>query len=140
MKEMLFGYLEKRFGIPASVFAEHEFYAASKGRVYIGPKKAISEPNVVSVGMLAARISRTVKPSTNLLQLFGRHATKNTIKLDRENTLKYVRGEDIEVETDATGGYVLLAYKGSPIGCGFLEKGSVKNLLPKAKRAQLKFL
>lgn len=140
MKKMLFGYLEERFGIPGSVFAGHEFYSASKGRVYLGPKKTISSPEPVSVGMLAARIGRAVKPSTNLLQLFGRHATKNIIKLDRKNTLKYVNGEDIEVETDATDGYVLLTYKNSSIGCGFLKGKKVGNLLPKAKRARLKFL
>ena len=94
MKSELLEYLEERFGISRSAFQNFEFYAASRGRIFLGPKKMIPSPEPVSVGILAARTGNAIKPTTNLLQLFGRHADKNIINLDPENLRKYANGHD----------------------------------------------
>ncbi|MBU0533120.1 hypothetical protein KKB44_06525 [Candidatus Micrarchaeota archaeon] len=141
MKTEFLTYLQERFGIPANLFDDFEFYGASKGRVYLGPKSAISSPEPVSVGFLAARIGNSIKPSTNLIQLFGKYATKNIINLNKENTIKYANGEDVIIDSkEFTDGYVILSYQGSPLGCGHAKGKTITNLLPKAKRLQLKFL
>src|SRR5512143_126318 len=141
---MVGSYLEERFGIGHEDLGGFGLYMASKGRVYLGPEKAIDRPRVVTLGLLIARVSRSVKPSTNLFQLFGRGIRKNFMELDRAQTVAFARGEDVRVESgqssSCTEGYVLLRYKGFPLGCGFLQGAVVKNLVPKAKRLELKYL
>ncbi len=137
-------YLEERFGLGPDAFEGYGMYLASKGRVYLGPKTAIDKPKVVTLGLLIARVGGTVKPSTNLLQLYGRRITRNLIGLDKDQAAAFARGEDVRLQEgqdpDCSEGYVLMSYSGTPMGCGFLKAGMVKNLLPKAKRLELKHL
>jgi hypothetical protein len=70
-KEKILGYLKGSFGIDSRIFDNFGFYEGGKGRVFLGPKKAIEKPEIVSLGMTIARINHSVKPSTNLFQLFG---------------------------------------------------------------------
>ncbi len=138
------GYLDERFGLGPEAFEGYGMYMASKGRVYLGPKALIERPKIVTLGLLIARVGGTVKPTTNLLQLFGKRVTKNRLVLSREQARSFARGEDVRLEAgDEEGcaeGYVLIAYGGTPMGCGFLKGGVVKNMLPKAKRLELKYL
>ncbi|MEW6748904.1 MAG: hypothetical protein AB1295_04320 [Candidatus Micrarchaeota archaeon] len=156
LKDAVLEYLEERFGLGPEVFKDFGFYLASKGRVYLGPRRAIDRPKVVTVGLLIARAGDSIKPTTNLLQAFGRQVKKNEIRLSREQTLSYVRGEDIRMAGPGSSaspqtvsglgspvsgdGYVLLTYEGYPLGCGLLKAGTIKNMLPKAKRLELKYL
>jgi NOL1/NOP2/fmu family ribosome biogenesis protein len=140
-REMVLSYLEERFGIDRRHFSDFEFYMASKGRVFLGPKGIPGRLKPVSVGILVARMSGSVKPSTNLLQLFGRHASRSIVSLPKEQALRYLRGEDLKLtDGGATEGYILLKYLDFPLGCGMLKKGIVKNMLPKAKRIEAKFI
>ena len=140
-REMVFGYLEDRFGIDRKHFSGFEFYMASKGRVFLGPKSIPGRLKPVSVGILIARMGGSVKPSTTLLQLFGRHASRSIADLPKEQALRYIRGEDLRLtDNGITDGYILLKYLDFPLGCGMLKKGIVKNMLPKAKRMEAKFL
>lgn len=140
-REAVLGYLEERFGIGQQHFSGFGLYMGSKGRVFLGPKRIPGPATPVSVGILIARISGSVKPSTNLLQLFGRHATRNVMELSKDEAIRYLNGEDLRVsEKKVTDGYVLLQYLEFPLGCGMLKKGVIKNMLPKAKRMQPKFL
>jgi NOL1/NOP2/fmu family ribosome biogenesis protein len=142
--KMVEGYLGERFGITREDLSGFGMYLASKGRVYLGPEKAIDRPRIVTIGLLIARVSRSVKPSTNLLQLFGRRISRNRISLEREQAVAFARGDDLRCgqgqASSCTDGYVLLSYEGFPLGCGFLQGGAVKNLVPKAKRLGLKYL
>lgn len=144
MKKDVLQYFDQRFGISASAFKDFEFYLGSKGRIFLGPKNTINKPEPVSIGLLAARVGNSIKPSTNILQLFGKYATKNIIALTKEQTVKYAKGEDIRFTSkelgDISDGYVILSYHDTPLGCGFLKENLVTNMLPKAKRIELKFL
>ena len=137
-------YLEERFGLSPEVFNGFGLYMASKGRVYLGPEKAIGKPRIVCIGMTIARLSGAVKPSSNLIQLFGRQMRKNIIKLEKKEAISYAKGEDLALGPERlhgiSPGYVALAYLGVPLGCGMLKDGLVRNMLPKAKRVELKFI
>lgn len=137
-------YLELRFGLGRALFDDYGLYAASKGRIYLGPKKLVNHPRIATAGLLIGRASKTIKPSTNLLQLFGRHVKKNLIALGKEDAKAFMAGSDVGVagggQEGATDGYVLVKYLGFPLGCGLLQKGRVKNLLPKAKRLAVAYL
>ena len=43
-QEQVLNYLKERFGIQRQLFDGFSFYSASKGRIYIGPKKLIEKP------------------------------------------------------------------------------------------------
>ncbi len=132
-------YLEERFGIPRETYDDYGIYQGQKGRVYLGPKNLIQKPEVSSVGMLMARIDKSIKPTTNFLQLFGDRAERNIIGLSKEQAIAYIKGEDLKAEKGSDG-YVILKYGSSVLGCGFLKGGSVLNMLPKAKRQNVKFI
>lgn len=146
-KKFVLEYLKARFGITEKYFEAFEFYSASKGRIFLGPKNltVVDERNV-SVGVLVARLgdNDNVKPTTNMLQMFGKFANRNIVKLTKENAVKYAEGSDIEVsdqEVSASAdGYVIIAYNGDSLGCGLLKGGKIKNMLPKAKRMKIEFL
>jgi NOL1/NOP2/fmu family ribosome biogenesis protein len=135
-------YFENRFGIRKSLFKGFRIYADQKGRIFLCSKGLSAQSSAVSIGMQIARVGNDIKPSTNFLQLFGKHATKNFILFTREQAQAYARGEDIELsgKVNATDRYVLLKYLDFPLACGMLKNKIIKNVLPKARRAKVEFL
>lgn len=131
-------FFKERFGIEESAFDGFGLYMGSRGRVYLGPKTLIGKPDVISPGLLAARVSNAIKPSTNFIQLFGHLATRNVIDVGKEDAAAFARGEDLAYEGDE--GYVIVSYEGRPMGCGHLKGSTVRNLLPKSRRQELKYL
>ncbi len=143
-KVMTLEYLERRFDLPATLFDDFEFYASANGRIILGPKEIDSVLNPDAAGLLIARIGNTVKPSTNLLQAFGGNIKRNALQLGREQAARYIKGLDLDATPEEIGettdGYVLVKHLNFPLGCGLLQAGHVKNMLPKAKRIDIKFL
>jgi NOL1/NOP2/fmu family ribosome biogenesis protein len=137
-------YLELRFGLEKGLFDDYGLYAASKGRIYIGPKKIPNHPRIATVGLLIGRAGDAIKPSTNLLQLFGRQVRKNSVVLTKENAKAFIGGNDVKVSAgelgDTTDGYVLVKYLDFPLGCGMLKGENVRNMLPKAKRLTVTYI
>jgi len=158
MKPDVMEYFEERFGIRKSHFKDFRLYTDQKGRALLGPKHLGPERIVISVGIQIAhsensarKASRTpsgtdaparFKPSTNFLQLFGKHATKNTVSLTKEQVQAYLKGEDIPLsgKIDATDGYVILKYQDYPLACGLLRGNRIENVLAKSRRMEIKFL
>ncbi len=132
-------YFAERFGIPKSLFDEYGIYAGPKGRVYLGPKKIPERPEIVSPGLLIARAESAVKPTTNFLQLFGAHATKNIVHISKEQAVSYANGQDIRIELEDNG-YVIVECSGNFLGCGMLKSGILINQIPKAKRQLVKYI
>lgn len=143
-KTLTLEYLKHRYGLAPELFVDFEFYASANGRIILGPKQIDPCLSPDTAGLLIARIGNTVKPSTNLLQLFGTLITKNFVALDRENAVRYIKGLDLEVTAaeigETTEGYVLLKCLTFPLGCGLLQGSHIKNMLPKAKRLDVRFL
>ncbi len=137
-------YLESRFGLEQALFADYGLYASSKGRIYLGPKRLVNHPRIATVGLLIGRTGNAIKPTTNLLQLFGRHVKKNYVVLGKENAATFMGGSDVKVATgekgDASDGYVLVRYLGFSLGCGMIQGDNVRNMLPKAKRLAVAYL
>jgi NOL1/NOP2/fmu family ribosome biogenesis protein len=143
-QSLVIEYFEKRFGIERLLFNDFEFYVASKGRIYLGPKNLIDKPKPVTAGMLIARISRSIKPTTIFFQLFGKYVKRNLIALNKEKAHYFIQGEDLDLPVDelldASDGYVLVTYRGFPLGCSLLKGNSLRNKIPKSKRLDLDFL
>jgi NOL1/NOP2/fmu family ribosome biogenesis protein len=143
-KTLTLDYLERRYGLSRDLLADFEFYAGPNGRVILGPKEIDPCLSPDTAGLLIARIGNSVKPSTNLLQVVGALAVRNAIILDKDKATRYIKGLDLQLTPeeigDTTEGYVLLKYLAFPLGCGLLQAGHIKNMLPKAKRLDIKFL
>ena len=143
-QELVLNYFEDRFGIQRQLFNGFSFYSASKGRIYIGSKNLIEKPKPVTGGILIARISRYIKPTTIFLQFFGKDVSENTIRLNKEHTICFTQGEDLHLSNndiqDASNGYVLVSYLDFPLGCGLLKGNHVRNMIPRSKLLDLEFL
>lgn len=142
-KTRVLEYLETRFGLDQALFAGFGFYAGAKGRVILGPQVLPEALKADTAGLLIARVHRSVKPTTNLFQVFGKNVTRNRIILSPEQALRFLQGLDITIsEQDqvlATPGYVLIQYDDYSLGCGAFRDDSIKNMLPRAKRLEVKY-
>ena len=134
-------YFSKRFGISSVVFAPWVFYSGPRGRVFLGPPSTLATEIADSCGVLIARVQKTVKPSTNFFQYFGRYVTHNIITLNREQTNYFCCGEDIDLDKSKIGevkrGFVMVTFNELPLGCGLLKDGRLENQLPKKYRMKL---
>ena len=141
LRTRVFEYFRERLGLDPAIFQPYELYAGPTGRILLGPKTDIDPALIDTAGILIARIHRTVKPSTHLFQLFGRHVTSNIVRLDRENVARYCRGEHFALSPTEIGastrGFVMVAYGDLPLGCGLLKDGQLENQLPKQYRLVL---
>jgi SAM-dependent methyltransferase/NOL1/NOP2/fmu family ribosome biogenesis protein len=113
--------------------------------------RAPARPRPVSTGVPARRArNRTPKPSTALAFLVGRHATSRVVEVTAAQRDAYQRREAIRPSADQLAacqsgdhleganrerGYVILRYRGVPLGCGFLRPGppgEIESQFPRA--------
>jgi len=139
-KELL-EYFENRFGLGGTIFSGMNFYAAGKKRIFLSSARPVQE-NPVIVGLAVARIGKkgSIKPTTAMIQLFGKYASKNILEISREQAIDYVNGKDLENVAGASDGYVIVRYKNYDLGCGLLRNNYLKNMLPKKKRLDVTIL
>ena len=135
----------ERFGLDKEIFGLLELFQLSKGRIYcVGETCSgwLGMERVATAGLLFARLGGTVKPSSNIIQIFGKLATKNFLEVDKDVARKFVSGEDLDVDASkynsVTEGYVIVKYQNYPLGVGLLKNGQVKNMLPKGRRIGIK--
>lgn len=162
--------IEERFGIPPDVVAEHRLYVGGQDRVFLGVRHEdggtlgalVEDCDPDTGGLPLARPMGTVKPTTDALQVLGRHATRNVVRLGPDAARRYVAGEDVpadrldaggaregaadEAGEEATRGWVVVRYvdpatgEAFELGCGFLRDGRLENVLPKGRRIELSHL
>ncbi|MEM4272355.1 MAG: hypothetical protein QXH30_02100 [Candidatus Bilamarchaeaceae archaeon] len=128
-------YLLERFGIalPSGVKLE------GRKNLRMVSAELYKFPSAAPKGIPAASMEGIFpKPSTSFVQLFGNLATKNTVELNREETLRFAAGDSLETAQNAETGYVIVKFKGAAIGCGFYKDGKIANLFPKRRRITLK--
>src|SRR3989344_3954025 len=133
-KKAIFNYLENRYGIPQEIFKKYELYSGSEEKISLGPKNILKF--TINTGLL---ILRNEKPTTSFFQTFGKYVSKNYIILDKEQTLDYIRGKDLEINSELQG-FILIKYENFNIGCGFIKNNLLKNQLPKTRQTELKFI
>ncbi len=140
-KREVLQYLKYRFGLIPGLFNQNNFYSASNGRIFVGPKNLIVKHHIETIGVLIARIQKSVKPSSDLFQLYGTHVTKSIVDLNSEQVTRYCNGFDIdrlELPTDEIiPGFVMVRYDTIPIGCGLLRETLLENQIPKECRLRL---
>ncbi len=140
MRSKIIKEMNQRFGIDKKYFKEFSFIKRSN-KIWIVSKdvleKNLTKLKIETVGILFGRYFKKqakFKPTTNALQIFGKHATKNIVSLSKNEGKRYINGYDIEKELNIENGYVIVKYKRSVLGCGLYKDGFLKNQIPKSKR------
>ncbi len=84
---------------------------------------------------------RPWKPTTAALQVFGRHATKNLVRLKSDEAIIFLQGNSqmLPDYCDPAGcepGYVVVFYRGDALGCGLYSHGKLVSQIPKERRME----
>lgn len=134
---------ENRYGVPADVFTDYTFWEKGAGSLW-----AVSgtEPNPLAIETIGIRFIRARqkhwKPTTNAVQRFGHHATKNVIDLSKRQAACFFSGQDIDVDWSGDWGYLIvrrpLAGEAEPIGVGLYTHGILQSQIPKGRRRNLR--
>lgn len=83
-------------------------------------------------GMRLVRVfPHSVKPTTWAMQVLGRYATRNVIDVDERQAVALIGGANIEVESDAEDGFVLIRCRGFIVGVGLYHKPVLKSQIPR---------
>ena len=137
-KKEITGQLLDRFGIPKDTFNEYHFIE-NEEKIWICSKEIASidfkNLRTEGIGLLFARKGIILKPTTNMIQLFGKCATKNVIELNETQKSMFLRGLDIlNLDANADTGYVIVKHKNDFLGCSLLKENNLKNQIPKQRR------
>jgi len=133
----------ERFGIPADAFAEHTFWEKGNGKPWVLAGDAADPSDVEALGMTALRTRQEHwKPTTDAVQRFGHHATRNVIDLEPAEARRFVAGEDQAIERwDGDWGYLIAAHEVAGdraiLGVGLYVHGELRSMVPKGRRREL---
>ena len=136
---LILEYCTERFGINNKMFKNYNWYIGSKNRVYIGPEE-LERIKPESIGLSVFRLDRTPKPTTNFLQLFGRHVTKNIVELSSKETIEYCAGKNLSPNLNTKTGFVIVKHRDRILGCGHWNGSLLKNQIPKSRFGKINFL
>lgn len=136
------GFLEERFGIPAATFADATFWEKGSGKIWLAGTGVTAPIRIEALGLLALRTRQEYwKPTTNLVQLVGRAATRNVVDLDAEAAARFVAGADQPVDWAGDWGYLIatavVAGDREPLGVGLFTHGTLRSQIPKGRRVRL---
>lgn len=128
-----FDELRQRFGIPERAFAGLEALE-EQDTVFVGTPAVMEfdEVRPLRRGLRLCRVfPHSVKPTTWAMQALAAQATRNTIELTREQAGTIINGGELELDTDADDGFVLLRWNGFPVGVGLYRRPRLKSQMPR---------
>ena len=133
-RNALFDYMAERFGIPAAAFDNYLLFKKQKSWWLLRRSSALaaaSQLKVTSVGLRAfQRVGAYVKPTTRMIQIFGKWATRARIELDREQLRTLLDGQVVSQEMNMENGYVILCLHGQILGLGLYVNGRMHSQIP----------
>ena len=131
----MFLYLENRFGIAGSIFDDYFLLKKNKSWWLLRKSDHIRHASSLKVWMTGLKAFQTVgsyiKPTTRLIQLFGRHAVRNNLDISSEDINKMAKGGHISSDMEIDNGYIILVFKGSVIGLGLFIEGRITSQIPR---------
>ena len=136
---LILEYCMERFGINNKTLENYNWYIGSKNRIYIGPEE-LERIKPESIGISVFRLDKTPKPTTNFLQLFGIHITKNIVELNSEETIEYCAGKNLSPNLNTEPGFVIVKHRDRILGCGHWNGMLLKNQIPKSRFCKINFL
>jgi NOL1/NOP2/fmu family ribosome biogenesis protein len=131
-RRRLLSYMDERFGIPVSRFDDYLLFKGRQSWSLLRRNAAVTDAaglKVVKAGLKAFRkVGAFMKPTTRMVQLFGRDATRARIELDEDRLARLTAGERLKVDLGIDNGYVMLSFGGSRIlGLGLYINGQIQS-------------
>jgi len=125
--------LSERFGIPREVFdrlAEVE----DQETVFVGTPE-VMEFGAVRPMRRGIRLARmypySLKPTTFGMQVLGGEATRNVVDVNDEQAKQLINGGSLNIEVEATNGFVLIRWRRFVAGVGFYKRPVLKSQIPR---------
>ncbi|MBU0551174.1 hypothetical protein KKB55_09285 [Myxococcota bacterium] len=139
--DLIWGWLEARFGIPPSVFAGHRLWRrGASPSIWIAAATATPPPlDLESFGMLLSRKPPPhAKPTSVFLQRFGDAATLSVVRLDAAAARRFLSRAAQPIEAAGLSrGYCVARGPMGVLGCGFFDGARLLSETPKFWRAGL---
>jgi len=137
-RKRMFLYFEERFCIPRQAFDDYHFLE-NKEKIWICSKEMpgidFRNLRVEGIGMLFGRKGINIKPTTNMVQLFGKAVGKNILTLNNEQKEQFIQGLDIlNLKANVEPGYVMVKHNNDFLGCALYKEEYLKNQVPKQRR------
>ena len=134
-RHRLYSYLNRRFGIPVETFDGYLLFKRKKSWWLLRDTPLLERVPYLKVSNIGIRafnqIQEFVKPTTKLIQVFGRLATQKVYSIDNFQLALLLNGKTLSGPADEEDGYVILSFKNQPIGLGLLIKGTIRSQLPR---------
>lgn len=130
--------LSQQYGFSGSL--DYVFLLNNKERLYIVNKDLseldMSKLRVDSIGLYFAKyVDGVIRLTIEGSQLVGDQCSKNTVSIPDGLLQLWIRGYDIEYETDLLG-FVIVKSGSDYFGCGKVGKEVIVNYYPKIRRVQ----
>ncbi len=122
----------QRYGLPKSMTGDYRFFQANKKKMSIinGDHVGISNSMKVGSGIgfirMGARFPKLTTPAC--VALDGK-ITDNIVDLNREQTLQYLRRENVDFSSDFRG-HIVVRHDGYSLGTALVREGHLESLFP----------
>lgn len=121
---------------------DYFFFINPKNKIYISSNEIskidLSKLKIDSLGLYFGELAKgMLRLSIEGSQLIGPIAKKNIVEINPGEMRDWLKGNDLEIETDNQG-FVILKYENDFLGCGKVKKEDSKTIIlnhvPKARR------
>ncbi|UPM43982.1 DUF7122 family protein [Halocatena salina] len=133
---------DERFGIDPAVFDGYSFWEKGAGKLWAFAGDVPDPITVEALGLTALRVRQEHwKPTTDAVQRFGHHATRNVIELADPEARTFIAGEDQQLAWDGDWGYLIVTRSTvddtEPLGVGLYLHGELRSQIPKGRRRDI---
>ena len=134
-EKALLGYVENRFGIAPECFQDYLWFRREKTWWMLRASPYLEKAGTLKISFVGLRaftkIGRFIKPSTRLIQVFGKYATRALLEIGKEDVMRLLTGETLPTKSEQADGYVILSCEGDILGLGLLLRKCVHSQLPR---------
>ena len=140
-REAVLEFWQERFGIGPAVFEAYTFWERGNGKIWAFAGDLDSPVDIEALGVSFMRTRQEHwKPTTEAVQRFGGHATRNVIELSRSEAEAFLAGYGQELDWDGDWGYLIasheIAGESEPIGVGLYVHDELRSQIPKGRRRE----
>ena len=140
-REAVLDFWDDRFGVDPAVFEGYTFWERGNGKIWAFAGELETPVDIEALGMSFMRTRQEHwKPTTEAVQRFGNHASRNVIDLSRSEAEALLAGHSQEIEWGGDWGYLIASHEiagaSEPIGVGLYVHGELRSQIPKGRRRE----